>query len=321
MGKIIPSTGRKHARLRAAPALVILPRGVFPARRQTPGAVREGLPNRHINLTRVSVGRFLNNRLPNRLRSRAGEPGRRVPLPGGAVSIAVGWPSSAQGSALRPGAQARSASRVGRCWLRGGAVSTAVRCPRRPRAWSCGGRSVYPVSAGGHRLSQGPAARTPNPARALPSGATRSYPAAEPRGARPRQATSCTALTCRNPAPGAGLPRCRCLSKTGFCTCGRFRVIPSLPEMLAPVPARSSEACLMETNAAFSPAPSSPAAPNQAPPGSVAAPRPGPQPPTSPPSTPAPGRAPRRPPLPSPGPRCSSPGPGPCWPTRKSSTS
>src|SRR5262249_46394937 len=69
--------------------------------------------------------------------------------------------------------------------------------------------------------------------------------------------------------PARGVPRNRCLSKTVFCTCGRFAVIHSPREMPERALGRSPEACSMETNAAFSPVPSRPAAPHQVPSGPV----------------------------------------------------
>lgn len=118
MRKITPSKGRKHPGPRVAPALVNLPRGVFPARRQTPGDFEEGLPKRDTNLTWVSAGRSLSGCLPSWRRSQAGVPGGWVPAAGGAASVAAGRPSLA----LRSVPRVRSARRVGGYRLRGRGV-------------------------------------------------------------------------------------------------------------------------------------------------------------------------------------------------------
>ena len=162
MRKITPSKGRKHPGPRAAPALVNPPSGVFPARRQTPGAFEEALPKRDTNLTRVSAGRLLSDCLPSRRWCQTGAPRRRASAAGrgnfrrrrpsplalrsvsGRVS-AQRWRVSARDGGFgcrryssltfRFGPRAWSAGRVGGCRLLGWVVSVAV---GRPSAGSAG---------------------------------------------------------------------------------------------------------------------------------------------------------------------------------------
>ena len=166
MRKITPSKGRKHPGPRAAPALVNPPSGVFPARRQTPGAFEEALPKRDTNLTRVLAGRLLSDCLPSRRWCQTGAPRRRASAAGrgnfrrrrpsplalrsvsGRVS-AQRWRVSARDGGFgcrrysslpfRFGPRAGSAGRVGGRRLLGWVVSVAVGRPSAGSACRVGG--------------------------------------------------------------------------------------------------------------------------------------------------------------------------------------